>query len=137
MMLLLGLRDDYASDGRVLTEFLRPGALPPALRQDRAAVAALGQAYKQLNASVGEFGANTLAASTAGMRSNAPGDRQYAATMARLTALGLVRDAVAARIAALLDGAEFHQRPIGAGRALAATVAARAVIAASARLAAG
>ena len=137
MLMLLGLRDDYVSDGRVLTEFLRLSAQPPALRQDQAVVAALGQAYKQLNASVGDFGANTLAASTTGMLSNATSDQQYVGTMAKLTALGLVRDAVAAKIAALLDGAEFHQRPIGAGRGLAATVAARAVIAASARLAAG
>ncbi|HEY4464152.1 MAG TPA: hypothetical protein VGN41_15910, partial [Streptosporangiaceae bacterium] len=63
LLYLAGLRDDYQTDGRVVSQILtRPN---PALRP--AAVTALGACYKQLNSSVGQFGTATLAASTKAM----------------------------------------------------------------------
>jgi hypothetical protein len=64
LLSLAGLRDDYPVDGRVLTEITVPSALPSALRVNRAAVLRLGQVYKQILASDGQFADDTLAAST-------------------------------------------------------------------------
>jgi hypothetical protein len=50
ILALLGLRDVYLSDGRVITQALQPSAL--------------ADAYKQINAPFGSFGGSILAAST-------------------------------------------------------------------------
>ena len=42
MLALLGLKDDYVSDGRVLTEFLKGDALPKSLEKHKATVEKLG-----------------------------------------------------------------------------------------------
>ena len=63
MLVLAGLTDDYAHDGRVLVENLRDGALPRGLRGESAVVfRQLAAAYKQINAPVGELGMDTLKA---------------------------------------------------------------------------
>jgi hypothetical protein len=108
MLQLLGLHDDYTSDGRVLIEDLADSALPPALRSgapSRALYILLAQLYKQLNAPLGAFDQATLQVSTAALESNTPGDGFYNSTEAALTSLGAVRDAVARMILRLLDNA--------------------------------
>jgi len=60
MLYLVGLHDDYLPDGRVISQILRH---PDHALRGRA-VTALGACYKQLNSSVGQFGAFTLIAST-------------------------------------------------------------------------
>jgi hypothetical protein len=72
MLSLLGLRDDYQTDGRVLTEGLTHGATPPALRADGRA-RQLAAVYEQLNASFGQFSLDTLKASTTGLASSDDG----------------------------------------------------------------
>ena len=70
---LLGLHADYIQDGRVITQILaNPNR---ALRNPL--VTQLGEAYKQLNSSVGEFGADTLTASTNAIESSTPGDAEF------------------------------------------------------------
>ena len=59
---LAGLEDDYLMDGRVITEVTRGGGR---LQQ----TVELGACYKQLDASVGQFGTDTLVASTAALAS--------------------------------------------------------------------
>lgn len=111
MMSLLGLRDDYPVDGRVLVEDLEHSAVPVPMRAHHADWVALGSAYKQLDASVGQFGLDTLAASTAGLASGGDGsDSRYTATEAALESLGVERDQVAQQIQATLLGAEFDGR---------------------------
>jgi hypothetical protein len=108
MLKLVGLRDDYTSDGRVLIEDLANSALPPALRRggvDRGAYIALAQLYKQLTAPVGAFGLATLRASTAALKSKTRGDGAYKRLESALTAAGKRRDVVAGRILDLLNGA--------------------------------
>ncbi len=105
MLTLLGLSDSYRSDGRALTELIDENRLPVGLRGHRDTLTALEQVYKQLNACVGEFGTNTLIASTKGITGT---DAQYTQTMNTLTTLGQLRDVVADRIAAQLDSATFH-----------------------------
>jgi hypothetical protein len=89
----VGLHDDYQTDGRVITQLLTHQ--PKALRGTEL----LGACYKQLNASVGTFGTDTLLAETAALRSgSATDDSRYAAIEARLAKLADARDALAQRM---------------------------------------
>jgi hypothetical protein len=117
MLALLGLKDGYRSDGRVLTEFLRGSALPDSLADHLDSYQRLAAVYKQLDAGVGTFAAATLTASNRAVASTSPGDATYTATEARLAALGTARDRLAAQIAGLLDGAAFHHARIDDRRA--------------------
>jgi hypothetical protein len=109
LLYLTRLKDDYVSDGRVITEDLT--SVTPAL--GGSAVHALSRAYKQLNASVGVFGTATLTAATKAITSNAPGDARYLVTMKALAALAAVRDPLATSIKNELAAAEFNGTPIG------------------------
>src|SRR6266849_10381372 len=53
ILCLVGLKDDYAHDGRVLFEALADHATPRALRAHRDTLSALAHAYKKLNAPLG------------------------------------------------------------------------------------
>jgi hypothetical protein len=58
MLALLGLSDDYVSDGRMLMEFVAPNVVPdPTLAQ---VYISLAQVYKQINAPVGKLGLSSL-----------------------------------------------------------------------------
>ncbi len=127
MMALLGLRDDYAPDGRVLGEIMTPAALPAGMRAHRGTLLRLGQTYTQLEAAVGAFGLDTLRASTRALASNSPGDATYTRIENALQRLGSERDAIGARMQGLLLGAEFGGRTLNAA-------AARALIRAGDRL---
>jgi hypothetical protein len=127
MMALLGLRDDYAPDGRVLGEIINPAALPAGMRAHRATVLRLGQVYTQLDAAVGAFGLDTLRASTRALAGDSPGDASYARIENALQRLGSERDAVGARMRAMLLGAAFGGHPLN-------EAAARALIRAGDRL---
>src|SRR5689334_17281337 len=99
LLYLTGLHDDYQSDGRVISEVLAS----PRRGIGSRTVEALGECYKQLNSSVGEFGTSTLQASTRAIESTSPGDRQYLATKRVLTLLEHARDNLAGRIKAELS----------------------------------
>jgi hypothetical protein len=125
---LTGLRDDYESDGRVVSEIL---SQPNAALSARG-VEQLGACYKQLNSSVGLFGTATLQASTKGIESTSSVDRVYTATERALTNLDRVRDAVAGQIKLALNAASAGHRVDGVP---AKTNQCAAVLAAAARLA--
>ncbi len=126
---LAGLRDDYQSDGRVIAEILTsPGAT-----LGSPTVEALGQCYKQLNSSVGEFGTSTLQASTRALESTSPGDREYRATEGVLTLLDFGRDALTRQIKRQLSSAEFSGARLRGGLGLLAGC--RALVTAAERLA--
>ena len=108
LMYLTGLRDDYEHDGRVITQVL---ADPNRALSDPA-VTTLGECYKQLNSSVGEFGAATLQASTNAVDSTSAGDETYIHTNQALTALDKVRDALAGKIKGELEAAAFSDTPV-------------------------
>jgi hypothetical protein len=110
LLWLTGLKDDYVSDGRVVTEFLQGDAVPRSFNRGNAEE--LGQAWKAINASVGPFNMDTLAASTGALASNTPGDTTYNDTEDAIQALTAERDALAAQIRAAFDRAEFGGRPI-------------------------
>src|SRR5581483_4648931 len=83
LLYLAGLHDDYVPDGRVISEVLSSAGHV----LGAAGVQALGQCYKQLNSSVGDFGTSTLEASTRAIESTSSNDSQYRATTATLKLL--------------------------------------------------
>ncbi len=101
---IVGLRDDYRRDGRVLLDVLNTGAVN--VRGNRDALIELGRVYKQLDAAVGAFGISAVKAATAATDSgSAADDRRYQAFENRLTALTNDRDNVALQISRLLESA--------------------------------
>lgn len=135
MMELLGLHDDYAPQGRVLSEVIEPSALPPAMRSGGPVLTRLGEAYTAINAPTGPFGLDTLKASTRALASNSPGDATYRSIEARLAALGSARDAVASQMSDALLGAAFSGKPLDAGRAATLIAQAARILARAATLA--
>jgi hypothetical protein len=110
ILALAGLKDDYAHDGRVLAEVLDRSTLSSALQgPSGAAFVAVAAAYKQINASVGALGVDTLVASTTALSGD---DATYAAIEAHLTDLTNRRNALAATMIAALEAAAFQGQPI-------------------------
>jgi hypothetical protein len=112
MMALLGLKDDYSHDGRVLFEDFQGWAVPPSLQKARGVVMQLAQVYKQIDACVGQLGLKTLAVSTRALESNDSGDSTYTQLENQLISINNQRDALAAQMIALLEAAEFGGQPI-------------------------
>jgi hypothetical protein len=102
MLYLTGVVDDYVFDGRVMSEIIR-GSGPLHNLED------LGACFKQLNASVGTFGTDTLIAATTALGTGSAGsDSQYTKVEAALLSLADRRDVLATQIKTLLDQASFH-----------------------------
>ena len=112
MMALLGLKDDYSHDGRLLFEELQPSAVSEAVREHKATLLQLARVYKQLDASVGEFGLSTLAISTQAIESNSTGDSAYTQLENKLISLGNQRDGLALQMITMLENAEFNNQSI-------------------------
>jgi hypothetical protein len=108
IMYLTGLQDDYEHDGRVITQILSD----PNSALSNPDVTALGECYKQLNSSVGDFGASTLVASTNAIESTSTGDSKFKAIDAQLRGLEIARDHVAGLIKGELEQAAFDNKPI-------------------------
>ena len=107
MMELLGLRDDYQHEGRVLFEIIKPSALPDAVRDNLGTLISLAQVFKQLNAPVGELGLATLQISTQALESSSPNDATYTQLENQLTAITQLRNTIAGQILTILETAEF------------------------------
>jgi len=107
-MYLTGLKDDYVPDGTVITGAVTN--VPPHLRS--VPEQQLAACYKQLNASVGQFGAYTLEASTTAVESSTPGDAKYTTVNGKLLALEKLRDALAIRVKNELNAAAFGNTAI-------------------------
>jgi phospholipase C len=116
MLALLGLKDDYVSDGRVVTEFLDPQAAPKSLN-GRPDVGKLGAMWKQINASFGQFSLDTLCASTGALASDTQSDSTYTTTEDALATLGAQRDTLADQIRLAFWNAEFANQQINPNKA--------------------
>ncbi|HEY7691925.1 MAG TPA: hypothetical protein VH816_06240 [Gaiellaceae bacterium] len=110
---LLGLKDDYVQDGRVLIEGLTTKATPQTLVAHRETVRRLGAVYEQLNAPFGAFGESIAKASTKALASgSASDDATYTSIEGSISSLTAKRDTLAVSIRNGLNGAAF------AGKAL-------------------
>ena len=112
ILALTGLKDSYVSDGRVLTEILKPDALSKSAKVQGKTFEQLGAAYKQIMASFGQFSMDTLTASTGALATASLNDSVYANTETSLMALGSTRDALAGTIRLALWNAEFNGQAI-------------------------
>jgi hypothetical protein len=100
VMALVGLRDDYRHEGRVLAEVLDRGALPDGFG-DVDSYVRLSQVYEQINAPVGQFGWASLTLSTSALESTSSSVFQTETNA--LTSLGTTRDQIATEMAEQLD----------------------------------
>jgi hypothetical protein len=106
MLQLLGLSDDYQSDGHVITQAL---AVVPA---PLAATAELAAGYDQMNSSVGQFATDTLIADSKALASGSSSDdTAYAAEQDALQQLADDRDAAAQQIKNTLSAAAAGTTP--------------------------
>lgn len=107
MMELLGLRDDYQHEGRVLFEVIQPAVLPAAVRQHLNSLIWLAQIFKQLNAPVGALGLETLTISTKALESSSTNDQTYTSLENQLLATMQARNALVSQMIDVLETAAF------------------------------
>ena len=100
LLALLGLKDDYLHDGRVLAEFFTRAPQP--------GFVALARVYKQLNAPLGALGQDSLKAATRAIKGD---DAGYAAYLAATAPILAERDALAGEIKQALRDAAFEGKP--------------------------
>jgi hypothetical protein len=117
MLLLSGIADRYQHEGRPLFELLTDRALPASLRTNRADVLRLAQAFKQINAPVGELGVAGTQVSAAAIASGSAGnDGRYAELESSLASITAQRNALAGQMIGLIEGAAFNGRAVGEDR---------------------
>jgi len=106
MLYLLGLTEDYQSDGHVITQALP--TVPSAL----AATAELAKGYDQINSSVGQFATDTLIADSKALASGSTSDDSaYQTEQETLQQLADDRDQAAAKIKQTLADAAGGTMP--------------------------
>jgi hypothetical protein len=110
MLSLLGLKDDYGHDGRVLIEMLDKNAIPKELNEHKKTTTDLGAIYEQLNAPFGQFAKDTLVASTRAIKSTDEG--VYNSIETSIETYTNQRDALASEIKSALGGAAFEGKQI-------------------------
>jgi hypothetical protein len=114
IMTLVGLKDDYATDGRVMVEAINPSALPKSLRAHSETLRELGEVYKQIDAPVGQLGLSTLKQSTTALEGD---DATYTRIENHLMSLTTTRNAIASQMISMLNAAAFSDTPLNEGQA--------------------
>jgi hypothetical protein len=109
LLALTGLKDDYQSQGRVLSEDLHSWALPAGIEDGRSAFMQLARAYKRINAPVAELGLASLKISTKALAGDA---NTYNRLEGELSFITSVRDFLAEEMAESLHGAEFDGKQV-------------------------
>ena len=107
---LAGLHDDYIQDGRLLVEALTNQATPHGLIAHRETARRLAEVYEQVNASFGQFSADTLTASTNAIKST--DETHYNEVEDAIGSLTSERDALALQIKTGLNAATFDGQPL-------------------------
>jgi hypothetical protein len=126
---VLGLKDDYVGDGRVLTEVLSGFATPRPLRLHRGTFQRLAAAYKQLNAPFGALSMASLKYSTGALASgSAADDTEYTAKEGQLADWTSQRDELASTIKNFLTDSEFNGKELNVGTAMSLINQANALI---------
>jgi hypothetical protein len=109
LLALLGLKDDYLHDGRVLTEWMQRQALPAAIRQRQENFEELAEIYKQLNAPLGKLSRASMIYAN---RSVTGTDKVYARYLDKISDITSERDALAAQIKMVLNAAAFGNHAV-------------------------
>jgi predicted transcriptional regulator len=127
ILTLLGQKDDYVQDGRVLIEGLTTQATPHSLIAHRETVRRLGAVYEQLNAPFGSFGESIASASTKALAST--DQARYELIETAIAGLTARRDALAHQIRDGLNAAAFDGRSLNQLQAMGWIVQSQALIA--------
>jgi hypothetical protein len=109
LMALLGLKDDYVHEGRVVAEWMHQNALPDGIRDRLENFIELAQVFKQLDAPKGQLGRASLVWSNRSVTST---DKVYARYLKQIGDITEDRDELASQIKTVLNNAEFHNRPV-------------------------
>jgi hypothetical protein len=109
LMTLVGLKDDYVHDGRVLVEVLESSALPDALEDSRHDYIELAKAFKEINATKGVVGRKSLIAANRAITGD---DTTYGKFLAEIGPITDERNDLANQMIGLLEGAAFGSMPI-------------------------
>ncbi len=99
LLALTGLKDDYAHQGRPITEIIN-GIGQDGNGESLSRLAAL---YKQINAPVGQLSLDSVKFATEAMLTSTAGDATYLEADAKIAGWTARRDALAAKIIVLLD----------------------------------
>ena len=114
---LVGLKDTYVHDGRVLVEALETHAQPLRLRGHASTLSELTHVYKQINAPFGRLALESLEISTAALSSgDANGDAVYSNLQAKIAGWTARRDVLADAIKTILGGAAFDDERLDEGQ---------------------
>jgi len=113
MLFILGLKDDYAHQGRVLLEVL--GRAPSGV--DRGTYIRLAEVYKQVNAPVGQLGLASLEVSTRALASNDWHDATYGRLERQLQTIAEQQADLAQQMSGALESAAFGGATIQPGQA--------------------
>jgi hypothetical protein len=115
ILTLAGLKDDYKHDGRVLFEVLADQATPRALRAHRDTLSDLADAYKQINAPLGDLGLNTLTGiSTTALKGS---DATYTLLETKIKDITAKRNEIAGKMIDMLENAAFKDQAINEAKA--------------------
>jgi hypothetical protein len=111
-MALLGLKDDYVHEGRVIAEWMHDQALPKGIRSAQENFVELAKVFKQLNAPKGELGRASLVWANRSITSN---DKVYGRYLGQIGDITEDRDELAGQIKTVLNNAAFGNRPVSEG----------------------
>lgn len=115
LMSLSHLQDDYTHDGRAIFEIFNRDATPDAVRDHESVLSRLAEAYKQINAPRGQLGSRTLRGiATRAAKST---DLTYALLDAKINDITARRNAIAAEMLEILEGAVFNGKDVDVGQA--------------------
>ena len=109
MLALLGLKDDYVSQGRALIETFQVWALPSGMRDSSEQFLQLAQEYKRINAPVAELSLITRRVSAAALAAD---ETKRNNLQAQLQVIAALRNDLSDAMANLLNAAAFQGRRI-------------------------
>lgn len=105
LLSLVGLKDDYGSQGRTVAEVIQDWARPEGIGRSEDTFMQLATAYKLINAPTGRVGLAILRVSTRALKGDA---ETYAKLEAKIAAVTALRNSIADQMADKLNAAEFH-----------------------------
>jgi hypothetical protein len=114
---ILGLVDDYTTDGRVITEILNASDYNSALSSNLGTIEQLGQAYKSITSPFDSFGQCVLSASTYALQGSDPADNTYTSTEASIASMTTTQQQLISQIKSALWSAEFSGTAISTTQA--------------------
>jgi hypothetical protein len=113
LLSILGLHDDYQSDGAVVAQLLTPQATPRTIRENEGAYDVVEAALKQVNAPFGQFGLDTLNADTHAIDTNPSTDEAFYTSMdSQLATCESARESLVTQIQSALTNAADGVAPI-------------------------